>query len=88
MRLPDQLIQRPFTEWNYIVRGVVEAWEVARILGKEQEFEEQLAADHDGRLIETLGEAGNVSAQTALHLGRLEQSRAPGRLLECLRLEG
>jgi len=59
MRLPDQLQQRSFTEWNHIVRGLMEVWELAQLLGVEPYLEEQLAADEDGRLSDLLGKLGN-----------------------------
>jgi hypothetical protein len=75
MRLPDHLHERPFAEWNHLVRGVMEAWEVARLLGQEQEFEQQVMLDADEATIEHFGEVGNSSALDALERGRIEQVR-------------
>src|SRR5687767_14695715 len=68
MRLPDQLQHRSTTEWNYIVRGIIETWELARFLGIERYLEEQLAADEDCSLADLLGKLGNdcLSLATAM----------------------
>ena len=58
MRLPDRLQNRCFTEWNYVVRGVVEIWEMARLLGLEQELEQLLARDEECELVELLAKIG------------------------------
>ncbi|MDW8366094.1 MAG: hypothetical protein RMK49_09650 [Abditibacteriales bacterium] len=55
MRLPEALQQRPFAEWNRLVKGIVEVWELARSLGFEQTLEEHLSRDEEGRLAELLG---------------------------------
>jgi hypothetical protein len=55
MRLPDVLQQRPFAEWNYLVKGIVGVWELARSLGFEETLEEHLSRDEEGRLAELLG---------------------------------
>jgi len=80
MRLPEALQQRPFAEWNYLVKGIVEVWELARSLGFEETLEEHLSRDEEGRLAELLGclggellhlnasnhQTGNSSEQDAL----------------------
>lgn len=55
MRLPDALQQRPFAEWNRLVKGIVEVWELARSLGFEETLEEHLSHDEEGRLAALLG---------------------------------
>jgi hypothetical protein len=59
MRLPQSLQDRPFTEWNYIVRGLMEMYELARAAGVETRFERMIEQDSEGTLIEMLGRAGN-----------------------------
>lgn len=67
MRLPERLHDRSFAEWNYLVRGVVEIWELARLLGVEHALEQRLASDDDCRFVERIGRLGNDCAA----LGRL-----------------
>ena len=54
MYLSEKLQQRSFVEWNYLVRGLVEVWEMARLLGFEQHLEEALRADSEAVLAEKL----------------------------------
>src|SRR5687767_13514444 len=70
MRLPESLHQRSFSDWNYLVRGLVEVWELARLLGLDEELEEQLARDEDGSLTEQLGRYGNDCAAVAVLVQR------------------
>jgi hypothetical protein len=77
MRLPDELQHRTFTEWNHIVRGLIEVWELARFLGIETCLEEQIAADDDCSLTDLLGRLGNdclnrtAGMRTQLHAGAI-----------------
>ncbi len=68
MRLPEALQQRPFAEWNCLVKGIVEVWELAQSLGFEETLEEHLSRDEEGRLAELLGCLGcellNLKAST------------------------
>ncbi len=65
MRLPEGLENRPFTEWNFLVRGVAEAWEVAQLTGTEAALETRLAQDTDGSFVEKLARLGNQSHPVA-----------------------
>lgn len=71
MRLPDQLQHRSFTEWNHVVRGIMEMWELANLLGMESYLEDQLAHDEECRFADFLGKAGNdcltLAAALRLH---------------------
>jgi hypothetical protein len=58
MRLPDEFQERPFAEWNALVKGIVEVWELARSFGMEPTLEEHLSHDEKGHLAELLGWLG------------------------------
>jgi hypothetical protein len=45
MVLPDGLHHKSFVEWNYIVKGLMEVWELARELGMEEYLENALRED-------------------------------------------
>ena len=70
MRLPENLARRRFSDWNYLVRGIVEVWEFAKLLGVQEHLEQQLAMDDEGHLAELLGKLGNDSLSLA-HVTRL-----------------
>ncbi len=57
MYLPDDLHQRSFVEWNYLVKGLVTIWEMARLLGMEEYLECALRSDRT--LVERLARIGN-----------------------------
>lgn len=59
MQLPEQLHQRHFSDWNYLVRGLVEIWDLFHMVGLEEELEQHLTLDQDGMLTEMLGRIGN-----------------------------
>jgi len=59
MYVPDRLHERRFADWNYLLRGLVEVWELARWLHVERAFEEALRTDSDGLLAEEIGRIGN-----------------------------
>lgn len=84
MRLPERLQQRSFTEWNHLVRGLVEVWEIARRLELERELEEQLAMDEGCDLAERLGRLGNdwARAASAFNLASPAGDRLPVLLEE------
>lgn len=84
MNLPNHLSERPFPEWNHLVRGLMEAWEVAALLGKERSLERLIAEDPDGSIVELYGEAGNRSARRAQDLGRRELAGTGGPVAEAL----
>ena len=62
MHLSEVLQNRSFVEWNFVVKGLVQIWELARMLGIEQALEEQLKADHTAELSVRLGHIGNNPA--------------------------
>jgi hypothetical protein len=66
MRLPKGFEQRSHADWNYLVRGLVQVWDVARALGLEEELEERLAGDCEGTLVERLARLGNNCAMGVL----------------------
>jgi hypothetical protein len=81
MYLPERLHHRRFAEWNYLVRGLVEVWEIARLVGLEEQLEQRLAEDRDGSLTEMLGEIGNECASLAGRLNAYRRLLKPhGRL--------
>jgi hypothetical protein len=94
MRLPAHLRDKRFHDWNHVLRGVVEAWELARMLGTEEQLEQQLMEDQDGTVAERVGELGHDCAQRALTLGRLaqlqhaEDTGAPPHLTDTLPSSG
>ena len=59
MYLPAKLQQKNFVEWNYLVTGLMEVWEVANQMNLEQPLERKLEQDSDGTLAEWLGHIGN-----------------------------
>lgn len=69
MRLPDSLCNTRLVHWNYVVRGVVEIWEIAREGGWAQELERLLEDDEDCRLVETVGRLGNELLSRSATLG-------------------
>lgn len=58
MYVPENLHHRRYAEWNYLIRGMVEVWELFRMLGIEHDLEKLLEADEDGTLFELLGRIG------------------------------
>lgn len=81
MRLPEALQQRPFTEWNCLVKGIVEVWELARSLGFEQSLEEHLSRDEEGRLAELLGCLGCELLNLNASEGQTDKASAPDALI-------
>lgn len=81
MRLPESLQQRPFTEWNCLVKGIVEVWELARSLGFEQTLEEHLSRDEEGRLAELLGCLGCELLSLNTSDGQTDKSSAHDALI-------
>jgi hypothetical protein len=59
MLLPEELHERRFDDWNYLVRGLMEVWELSRLLGMERELEQLLAQDRGGALTDRLARMGN-----------------------------
>ena len=59
MVLPKALQDRKLVEWNFLVRGIVEMWEMASLVGLEGVLDDHLGRDIDGRLAENLGKLGN-----------------------------
>src|SRR5205807_1371117 len=85
MRLSQSLQDRPFTEWNYIVRGLIEMYDLARAAGVETRFERMIEQDTEGTLTEMLGRAGNewlALASTMLTRIHTVYSPLPAILLE------
>ena len=58
MHLPDEMKRMRYVEWNHAVKGLMEVWELARLLGLEESLESQLRSD-DGTLALQLGDIGN-----------------------------
>jgi hypothetical protein len=65
MKLPDGLENRRFSEWNYLVCGLMEVWELARRHGVERQLEDRLLQDETGMLTELLGRLGYVCSSVA-----------------------
>lgn len=59
MNLPRRLTTNSFAHWNFLVRGLVEVWEVAVHSGWDADLDRMLEEDEDGRLAEELGRLGN-----------------------------
>lgn len=83
MYLPERLQDRSFVEWNYLVQGIMEIWELARFYGVEECLEERLRHDHDATLAIWLGQVGNELR--AIRRERLREQTLP-RALGPLRL--
>ena len=81
MRIPDHLTERSFAEWNYLLRGIVEMWEVARGLDEQDELEERLAEDADGTAADAMGRAGNELLTLGASMGRMALTHSPERAL-------
>ena len=84
MRLPDNLVDRSFTEWNYLVRGIMAAWELARLLGENEAFERQLAGDTDGTFVKHVGRVGNATLQRG-HEEQIRHLEVIREVLACSR---
>ncbi|HSV74472.1 MAG TPA: hypothetical protein VLH79_12005 [Chthonomonadales bacterium] len=69
----QSIADRGLAEWNLMVRGVMQVWEVAQLLGLEDEFEHRMANDPDGRLAEAVARAGNHCAECAHSAALLRQ---------------
>ena len=65
MRLPEDLHYREFSDWNYVVKGLVEVWDLASELGLEELVESHVMHDHDGTVTELLARIGNDCAALA-----------------------
>ncbi len=59
MQLPDEIHERRFDDWNNLVRGLMEVWELARLLGMERELEALVLQDRGGALTDRLARFGN-----------------------------
>jgi hypothetical protein len=72
MYLPDVFHERRFADWNYMVRGLMAAWEMAGLLGLEDCLEQRLREDESGALLECLAQSGNRYAPLleTLYAGR------------------
>lgn len=70
MRLPHNLTQSRLVHWNYVVRGIMEIWELAALAGWERDLERMLEADEDCRLAEALGRLGNELLHSNIHWAR------------------
>jgi hypothetical protein len=51
-----------FTDWNYMVRGLIEVWELARLSGVTEKMQEKLHADSAHELAHRLAKIGNEYA--------------------------
>jgi hypothetical protein len=83
MRLPEPMQHMSFPEWNYTVKGLVEVWELARLLGLERSLEARLEKD-DGTLARELGVIGHdlAKAETMLRRSALALTLSNSRFLE------
>ena len=59
MKLPERLTANSFAHWNFLIRGLMEVWEVAIQSGWEKDLEQLMEEDDDGRVAEELGRLGN-----------------------------
>ena len=59
MILPDDFQKRTFVEWNYLLKGLVAAWEVAHLLGLDNYLDRRLQEEDGQHLAERLGALGN-----------------------------
>jgi len=59
MRLPESLKDRPFKEWNTLVKGAVQAWELARAFQCEEKLESFLVSDEHGNAVEFMAHLTN-----------------------------
>ena len=78
MQLPEDLHFREFSDWNLLVKGLIEAWTLAAQLGLEERLESQLANDDDGVVTELVARIGNDCA----HLAELVSTRASSGVRE------
>jgi hypothetical protein len=78
MRLPEELHERRFADWNHVVKGLMEAWNLAKLLGMDDHLEQQLLRDHDGAVTELLARIGNDCAA----LRALLRARSPSSAWE------
>ncbi|HLK60232.1 MAG TPA: hypothetical protein VKU00_26960 [Chthonomonadaceae bacterium] len=65
MYLPESLQEQSFVTWNHIVKGLVQVWEMARLMGLEARLEARLLCDRDAALARRLGELGNDPVRMA-----------------------
>lgn len=77
MYLPEELQGRRFAEWNYVVKGLVEMWELARWMGMEEEYEALLRADQEGTMTDLLARIGNECTSLAQLLSLRMEVRQP-----------
>jgi hypothetical protein len=68
MNLPDCLQERRFTEWNEILKGIMVLWDMACLLGLEQDFEARLRSTENEAALKRLGRLGNQCAPALLSL--------------------
>src|SRR5262249_219363 len=59
VELPKNLHHKGFVEWNEVVKGLVEFWELAERYGLERYLEYRLAQDQDGALTVRISRIGN-----------------------------
>jgi hypothetical protein len=55
MYIPERLRQLPLAEWNHLVRGIVEVWNLAETMGVQECLDQHLRQDKDGQLTRLLG---------------------------------
>src|SRR5579883_722492 len=82
MRLPDNLQRRSYVEWNYLVKGLVEVWEILELLHLEHYLEARLESD-DGSLAERLGQLGNKMGSHREAARRVEYATLLSHLQDC-----
>jgi hypothetical protein len=74
--LSEELQYRSFVEWNELVKGLVQVWDIAHLLGISSCLSQQLQNDQDGTLVEQLGQIGNDRARLFRVLMRCWQALA------------
>ena len=62
LNLPDCLKERRFSEWNDILKGLMVIWDMACLLGIEQDLETRLRSTDSEETLKRLGKLGNQFA--------------------------
>lgn len=74
MYLPDCLQERRFTEWNEILKGLMVVWDMACLLGLEQDLEARLRTLDNEAALKRLGQLGNQFAPFLTTLNRCAET--------------
>src|SRR5512138_3853779 len=86
MQLPETMQHMRFAEWNHVVKGLVEVWELARVLGMEGSLEAILAKD-DGTVARQLGSVGHelLAAESLMRRSALAMTLTHSALVSDVR---